>query len=242
MFFRLRASNSDIQRYEIRDRGEVLLYVEDSPSFEKLPAGMRNHLQTWSPKLKARAAYQRGDCDWWKFTWPLHREYYSRPRLISPFLASENRFALVEDGKYISLTDTIVLFDNGQPESLKYLLGLLNSKLLTLRFRSIGKLKGGGIYEYFWNSVSKLPMRRIDFSKSADKARHDGMVGLVEKMSGLMPRLRLARNDSERQTLQHAIAATDQQIEALVCDLYGLAEKEIQLVESRSEHTGGRMP
>ncbi len=229
--FRFRVSNSDIQRYEIRHRGEVLLYVEDSPSFEKLPAGLRKHLEACSAKLKARAAYKRGNCDWWRFTWPLHREYYSRSRLISPFLAAENRFALVEGGEYLSLTDTIVLFDNGQPESLKYLLGLLNSKLLTLRFRSIGKLKGGGIYEYFWNSVSKLPIRRIDFSKSADKPRHDKLVNLVDKLLGLMPRLRQARSESERMTLQNAVTAADRQIDALVYNLYGLTEKEIQLVE-----------
>jgi len=231
MFFRFRASNSDIQRYDIRNRGEVLLYVEDSPSFEKLPAGLRHHLETWSGRLKARAAYKRGDCAWWRFTWPLHREYYSRSRLISPFLATENRFALVEDGRYLSLTDTIVLFDNGQPESLKYLLGLLNSKLLTLRFRSIGKLKGGGIYEYFWNSVSKLPIRRIDFSNSSDKALHDELVGLAGRMLRLMPKLRQARSELERQTLQNAVTSADQEIDTLVYKLYGLTEKEIQIVE-----------
>jgi hypothetical protein len=167
----------------------------------------------------------------WKSPFHAEPRHYCRSRLISPFLASENRFALVEDRKYLSLTDTIVLFDNSQPESLKYLLGLLNSKLLTLRFRSIGKLKGGGIYEYFWNSVSKLPIRRIDFSKPADKALHDGLAGLVDKMLALMPKLRQARSDGERQTLQNAVTAADEQIDTLVCNLYGLTEKEKQLVE-----------
>jgi hypothetical protein len=229
--FRLRASNSDIQRFEIRDRSEVLLWVEDCDSFEKLPAGLRQHLDGCSDKLKARAAYKRGNCDWWRFTWPLHREFYSRSRLISPFLATENRFALVEDGKFIGLTDTIVLFENNQPESLKYLLALVNSRLLTLRFRSIGKLKGGGIYEYFWNSVSKLPIRRIDFSKPADKSRHDKLVSLVDKMLGLVPKLRAATADAEKATLQNAVTATDQQIDQLVYELYNLTPEEIALVE-----------
>jgi restriction endonuclease TaqI-like protein len=226
------AWNKDLPVAILTDsRDEVLLYVEACPTFEKLPIGLRNHLEANSEDLKGRAAYKRGNCDWWRFTWPLHREYYSRPRLISPFLATENRFALVEDGKRIGLTDTIVLFDNGQPESLKYLLGLLNSRLLTLRFRSIGKLKGGGIYEYFWNSVSKLPIRRIDFSKPAYKTRHDRLVGLVDKLLVLIPRLRHARGDGERQTLQNAATSADQQIDALVYELYGLTEKEIKRVE-----------
>jgi hypothetical protein len=40
-----------------------------------------------------------------------------------------------------------------------------------------------------------------------------------------------ARTEAERQTLQNAVTATDQQIDALVYDLYGLTAEEIQLVE-----------
>ena len=231
--YRFRAANSDIQRFEVRDREEVLLYLEEVASFDKLPAGVRQHLESCAASLKARAAYKRGNCDWWRFTWPLHREYYSRARLVCPFLATENRFALVEDGRFIGLTDSTVLFENRQPESLKYLLGLLNSKLLTFRFRSIGKLKGGGIYEYFWNSISKLPIRRIDFKKPADKARHDKLVMLVEKMLALTPKLRAAKTDAEKATLQNAVSKTDHDIDALVYELYALTPDEIALVEGK---------
>ncbi len=46
-----------------------------------------------------------------------------------------------------------------------------------------------------------------------------------------MPRLREARDEPERRTLRNAIMAADQQIDALVYELYGLTEEEIQLVE-----------
>lgn len=39
------------------------------------------------------------------------------------------------------------------------------------------------------------------------------------------------RSDSETTTLQNTRTATDAQIDALVYELYGLTEKEIQLVE-----------
>jgi hypothetical protein len=232
--FRHRAANSDIQRFNIRNRDEVLLYVEDVDSFEKLPTGAKNHLTSCSPKLKARAAFKRGNCDWWRYTWPLHKDYYKRSRLVCPFLATENRFALVDDDRFIGLTDTTVLFDDEQPESLKFILGLLNSKLLTFRFRSIGKLKGGGILEYFWNSISKLPIRRINFERAGEMAMHDSVVTLVEKMLVLTPQLRAATDDKQRRVLQHAVESTDQQIDRLVYELYGLTPEEIALVESGS--------
>ncbi len=64
-----------------------------------------------------------------------------------------------------------------------------------------------------------------------DRARHDRLVGLVDKMLALVPKLRFATSDAERAALQNAVTATDQQIDALVYDLYGLTAEEIKLVE-----------
>ena len=51
------------------------------------------------------------------------------------------------------------------------------------------------------------------------------------KMLASTPKLRAATADAERQTLQNAITATDEQIDALAYDLYGLTEAEIKLLE-----------
>jgi len=51
-------------------------------------------------------------------------------------------------------------------------------------------------------------------------------------MLALVPKLRAARSEAERKTLQNAVTATDQQIDELVYDLYGLTEKERELVEA----------
>lgn len=226
-----RATNSDIQRYFMRDREEYLLYVENAPAFEKLPKGIQKHLQENADKLKNRAAHRRGNCEWWKYTWPLHKEYYDRPRILCPYLAAENRFALDTNREFLSLTDTTVAFENKQPESLLYLLGLLNSKLLTFRFRSIGKLKSGGILEYFWNSISKIPIRRIDFGKRQEKTDHDKLVSLVESMLALHKQLTAAKTPHEQENLKRQIDATDRQIDKLVYELYGLTDEEINVVE-----------
>ncbi len=51
------------------------------------------------------------------------------------------------------------------------------------------------------------------------------------KMPASTPKLRAATAEAERQTLQNAVTATDQQIDALVYELYGLTGDEIRLVE-----------
>ncbi len=227
-----RATNTDIQRYRIHDRGEYLLYPHYTDDFDKLPAGVREHLSAHAAALSKRAAYQRGNCQWWQYTWPLHAEQYGKgARLLCPYLAQSNRFALDADDEYLGLTDTTVLFDGDQPESLPYLLGLLNSRLLTWRFRSIGKLKSGGIYEYFWNSISRLAIRRIDFADPQDRTRHERMVELVEQMLRAKQQ-ETAASGHAREIATRKCAALDRQIDALVYELYGLTEAEIALVEA----------
>ena len=70
---------------------------------------------------------------------------------------------------------------------------------------------------------------------STAKSRHDKLVVLVDKMLGLMPKLRAATADSEKAVLQNVVTATDQQIDTLVYELYGLTEDEIKLVEGNAK-------
>ena len=225
-----RASNSDIQQYFIRDRKEYILFPHAFRTFDELPKGAKKHLSDNTQALKGRAAFRRGDCEWWLFTWPLHSDLYGRMRILCPYLATTNRFAMDERGEFLSLTDTTVLFENGQSEKMDYLLGLLNSKLLTFRFRSIGKLKSAGIYEYFWNSVSRLSIRRIDFKDESDLATHDRVVMIVRQLVDLSRRVDASQGKS-RELLKGQIGQAKQELDGLIYTLYGLSKEEVALVE-----------
>jgi len=58
------------------------------------------------------------------------------------------------------------------------------------------------------------------------------MVGLVERMLSLHKQLPEAKTPHEQESLKRAIEATDNHIDALVYELYGLTEEEIEVVES----------
>ena len=85
--------------------------------------------------------------------------------------------------------------------------------------------------------VSKLPIRTINFSDPADKARHDSMVMLVTKMLDLNKKMQDARPDQEKTLLSRQIEATDAAIDKLVYELYGLTAEEIAIVEGTEKST-----
>jgi len=227
----MRARNSDIERYSLNKGDEYLLYIENYGDLKDLPTGVQEHLHSFEKQLKSRAAYQRGNCVWWRYTWPLHKEYYERKKILCPYMAKCNRFALDETRAFLGLTDTTVLFDNGQPESLYYILGLLNSKLLTFRFKYLAKLKSGGILEYFWNNVSKLPIKRIDFALKGEVSFHSDIEIRVKKIIELIERKRSCRTESENLAIQTMIEKADNEIDCIVYQLYGITDEEIDIIE-----------
>jgi hypothetical protein len=93
---------------------------------------------------------------------------------------------------------------------------LLNSKLLDFFLKKVSTTMRGGFFRYFTQFIEKIPIVVPDLSKPADKSRHDKLVLLVDKLLGLMPKLRAATADSEKAVLQNAVTATDQQIDNLV--------------------------
>ena len=66
-----------------------------------------------------------------------------------------------------------------------------------------------------------------------DKARHDQMVTLVERMLALHKQLAKAKTPQAKTVLQRQIEATDRQIDRLVFELYDLTEEEIKIVEEQ---------
>lgn len=122
-----------------------------------------------------------------------------------------------------------IILTEGSDYSIRFVLGIFNSALINYWYRS-----------HFPNvninpsDFRQIPFPKLDFSSPAEKSRHDELVQFVDKMLDLTPKMRAATTESEKDTLQNAITATDNEIDRLVYDLYGLTEDEIKLVEESS--------
>jgi type I restriction-modification system DNA methylase subunit len=127
-------------------------------------------------------------------------------------------------GLYVK--DAMLLLKKENVYSLKYFLGILNSKLLNYYyseyFVTIDVLK---------NAILNLPIRMIEFTNEVEKAKHDHIVSLVEQMLKAKEELATAKLDSDVQRLEHHCTTLDRQIDEAVYELYELSESEIKTVE-----------
>lgn len=112
-----------------------------------------------------------------------------------------------------------------------YLLGLLNSRVVSYHLRIVCPPKLGGYTRFNASNVTDTPIPTINFNDPADKKLHDDMVTLVERMLDLHKRVAAAKTGQEKTVLQRQIEGTDKQIDKLVYELYGLNDEEIAIVE-----------
>jgi len=119
---------------------------------------------------------------------------------------------------------------------LKYILGILNSRLSTWFMKIIAlDLTQGAFTKVRTNQLARLPIRCVDDLEVARRHHEPRMVELVDSMLQLHKDLVSAKTPGEKNALQRQIDATDKEIDRLVYELYGLTGDEIRIVEEATQ-------
>jgi Eco57I restriction-modification methylase/TaqI-like C-terminal specificity domain len=240
-------SGTDIQGYDSFEGRQFILFPYSVTDWQatlipfaeikrKAPKTAK-YLEANRKRLEDRESRKFADAEWYRFGRSQNLGIQARKKVCVPRLV--DRLCAAYDAKGENYLDNVdvggVTFKNGfEYHDLRYLTGLLNSKLIAWFFPNVSAPFRGGWMSANRQFLSQIPFRVIDFKKPADKSRHDKLVVLVDKMLGLMPKLRAATVESEKAVLQNAVTATDQQIDQLVYELYGLTAEEIKLVEGNA--------
>ncbi len=116
--------------------------------------------------------------------------------------------------------------------ALEYLLSIVNSKLMLWYFNML--LTDN--LSVTPSQISNLPIRPVSPSNSEERRIHDELTALVIRIQELNQQVNsLGEFDIDRcNLLRKEIKATDEKIDNLVYDLYGLTEEERKIVESQN--------
>lgn len=138
-------------------------------------------------------------------------------RIVSSFDSRKNSAGMK--------TLQIIVSPNDDEKELKYLSGILSSKLIN--FWCINYLAD----DMNQSHLERIPIRTIDFSNPAEASAHEKMVGLVNQMLELHKSKAAAKTQSEIELYERQIQSVDGEIDRLVYELYGLTKEEIKIVE-----------
>ena len=204
--------------YQISDRQVI---VPEKTLAAAAPQTLE-YLRACKPRLDEREKGRfKGQQDWYCFGRPQNMDRMNaQAKIVFPDVASRGACCL-DDGRHW-LLDTcysIALRPNCGLDP-RYLLGILNSPLLTLFLQETGTALRGGYFRMKTAYLNPFPIRPIDFANSTDKTMHDDMVHLVDQMLTLHRQLAAAGTAREKSALQVQIAALDHAIDSLVFRLY----------------------
>lgn len=233
-------TGGDIKRYEPVRSDKYLILIpngwtnahrdKDQDAWEwfqnKLPA-IAGYLAGFAEAAQRRL--DKGDY-WWELRPCDYYAEFEKPKIMFPDISQRGNFT-IDESKHFSGNTTYFIIS-----SEKYLLAILNSKLLTFLYTSVFAAYRGGYLRFFSQYVSQLPIRTINFDDPADKARHDSLVAMVERMLALKQEHAAAADalNERRHELAQEIERLDHAIDRVVYDLYGLTEDEISVVEGKA--------
>jgi hypothetical protein len=183
--------------------------------------------------LKGRESGKMKGPDWYGYTRNQALNVMWHTKILTPEYYAHASYSYDSKGEFYFFGGgaggyAIVLRPGFEPY---YVLGLLNSRLLDWYLHKTSVRAYQTAYLYVKRYIEQLPIHTINFNNSADVARHDNMIGLVERMLALHQKLAAATIPADKKLYQRQIEATDRQIDALVYELYGLTEDEIAVVE-----------
>ncbi|MBD1871534.1 N-6 DNA methylase [Cyanobacteria bacterium FACHB-471] len=151
------------------------------------------------------------------------------PKILVAGMTRQLECALDSAGTVLAAKSTSIIQST---IDLRYLLGILNSKLIRFYFTSsfASNSLSGGYLRVGPPQLKQIPICWGDGEGEKGSDRCNQLIWLVEQMLLLMPAQQEPTKPAVLQEFHHQINAVDQHIDQLVCELYGLTEAETEIV------------
>ena len=169
--------NSNINKCYIDYNTELnLIYTPEIEDITNYP-NIEIHLKKFKPILEKRREVEKGTILWYELWWGRNKEIFENEKIMISYRTTSNSFAYTNFPFY-SATDTYYINQKSETnESLKYVFAILiSTKILDWLKNGNCKIKGNAL-ELFTTSVSKIPIRKIDFANPKDVAIHNLLSG-----------------------------------------------------------------
>jgi type I restriction-modification system DNA methylase subunit len=215
--------------YQIRN-GKAIL-ISESVMRNEYPKAWAYLCQ--NKKLLADREHGKFKSTGWYQLYPKNLDLWEQPKILVPYMVTRLGAYYDTEHKYFVNVTTGgfgVTMASGACD-LRYISGLLNSRLLDWMIKHLSTTFHGGYFAANKQFLARLPIRVLDLNDRNDKTRHDRVVLLVDSMQTLHKQLRTTKSSAEKEVLQRQIDTTDAEINRMVYALYGLTDDDMAIVE-----------
>lgn len=197
----------DINRYESNFANKYIILAKNGINIKRGYPTIFEYLDRFGERFKSRGAQGK---DWWNLRACSFFSEFKKTKLVWSELTNQSCFTLTEGNIYLLNTAYFLITPNELRP--KYLLGLLNSKLIKFYFTNIAATSGMGTLRWINAYVKKFPIYVTEYQ---DQKFVKNKVNQI---------LQAKENGTDTRRLE-------QEVDQLVYELYGLTDEEIALVE-----------
>lgn len=212
-----------IIRYNEINSDDVIIYLTKKDDINKYP-NVKRHLEQYRKFITCREVVE-GKHPWYALHRPRDPEIFTGKKIIGLTTSKVICTSIDSDNYYA--TDALYLFKIKKEIGIaeEYVIAIIQSKLFQLLYdlniqggqRVIPQIKAANLYD--------LPF------PNQDKKLHDQIVVLVKTILSLHKEKQQTTSPEKLEQLHQRINYTDEKINQLVYQLYGLSEEEIKIVE-----------
>ena len=188
--------NKHIKKYKLDENKKLLIYSNDIVDEEEYPKSI-NYISNYKEKLLNRRECRKNIRKWYELQWGRQKELFERKKIMYPYKAKENRFAIDYKNSFCS-ADVYSFYIKEEYEnefSYEYIVGLLNSSIYDTYFKTFAKKMTSDLYDYYPNKVMEIKIfKDRNYNKIENLAKdiitlinddYDNEILIIEKQKQL---------------------------------------------------------
>lgn len=204
--------------YFNKNNSKQLIYTTKNNSKKENIPTIIKHLQKFRSIMDNRRENLNKRLDFYHLHWARDERFFeSGEKIVSVRKCIEPIFSYLNNEAYVMLSLNVI---KTQRINVKYLTGLLNSKLVAFWLKHKGKMQGNNY------QIDKEPLLNIPIvdTNSKNKKLADELINLVDEI------LKVKEQDKNANTQE-----LENKINFLVYKLYNLTEEEIKIIENKEQ-------
>lgn len=188
--------NKHIKKYKLDENKKLLIYSNDIVDEEEYPKSI-NYISNYKEKLLNRRECKKNIRKWYELQWGREKSLFERKKIMYPYKAKENRFAIDYKNSFCS-ADVYSFYIKEEYEnefSYEYIVGLLNSSIYDTYFKTFAKKMTSDLYDYYPNKVMEIKIfKDRNYNKIENLAKdiitlinddYDNEILIIEKQKQL---------------------------------------------------------
>ncbi|EAL4850385.1 class I SAM-dependent DNA methyltransferase [Campylobacter jejuni] len=204
--------------YFNKNNSKQLIYTTKNNSKKENIPTIIKHLQKFRSIMDNRRENLNKRLDFYHLHWARDERFFeSGEKIVSVRKCIEPIFSYLNNEAYVMLSLNVI---KTQRINVKYLTGLLNSKLVAFWLKHKGKMQGNNY------QIDKEPLLNIPIvdTNSKNEKLADELINLVDEI------LKAKEQDKNANTQE-----LENKINSLVYKLYNLTEEEIKIIENKEQ-------